>query len=178
MKWLTGVLLLGAALATGCSGSGGTPSGALSTGSSTAASLTASASGTASTTASPSNDPAKAEFIATANAICAAMNTATAKLGRPPDDPQRLATYLEKNATIVDKTLDQLRQLTPPAADAAVVGSIWQQVERFNRLTESAVTALRSDNQERGATLLQQAEESADRANAASNAYGLTSCGT
>ena len=119
----------------------------------------------------------KAEYIATANAICGVMNDAVDALPDPADTAEAAITY-EEAARIVSDTLEQLRALPPPPGDEESLDAIWVKVDELLEGYARFVAALRDDDQVLAQQISQDVEVTQNAANDASNAYGLTVCGS
>jgi hypothetical protein len=120
----------------------------------------------------------KASYVARANAICKTMNTQIAALGSPPSDPMAQAELNDKAITITTETLRKLRALPVPPGDAAALVAVYAKVDVVLADASRLSNALRSNDHvaaQRGQTKL---AADSDAANAASNAYGLTVCGS
>jgi hypothetical protein len=116
---------------------------------------------------------ARWEFVATANQICDdALAAALAELGAPPTDEAGLARYVTDMLARSQAIFVQLRALTPPPGDEALVDGIFDQQEDLlarlraifegGRVTDEAAMAE-----------IEPIEQAAD---AALRDYGLASC--
>jgi hypothetical protein len=128
--------------------------------------------------ASRTASPAKAAYVAQANAICTVMNDKTAALPNPGNDPQQQATVTSETVAITSDALRQLRTLPPPAGDAATLDAIFAKVEVVLADGTKLAAALRAGDQAGSQTLVATLQADTSAANNAANAYGLTVCGS
>lgn len=134
----------------------------------------------------PSADPSsttvasttKAQFIVRANAICRTMNARIAAIGDAGNDPIKIADESDQTAVITAAALRRLRALPAPPGDAAELNAIYAKVDKI--LTDAAKlsTALRAQDRLAAQLAANQLSADSDAANNASNAYGLTVCGS
>jgi hypothetical protein len=136
--------------------------------------------GTTSSGSSPSGAVApltKAVYIAKANAICATMNARTKALGRPGPDIAAAVRASDKSGVIAAQALRQLRALPAPPTEAAALERIYSKVDAVIADYPSLSAALRTGRRAAIQSAATQLGADGKAANAASNAYGLTSCG-
>jgi hypothetical protein len=127
-------------------------------------------------TVPPAADPAAAarwQFVATANQICdEALADAVAGLGTMPTDQAGITRYLTDMLSRSQAMIDQLRALTPPPGDEALVdGILDQQDDLLARLRAVLETGRITD--EAAMAEVRPIEQAAD---AALRDYGLTAC--
>lgn len=122
--------------------------------------------------------PAKAAYVAQANAICQVMNDKTQALGDPGTDPLKEAMIFEQGVAITGAALGQLRALVPPPGDAVMVQAIFAKVELVLADAAQESVALRAGDQAKAQTIMTKLNADSTAANDASNAYGLTVCGS
>jgi hypothetical protein len=128
------------------------------------------------TTAAPSIS--RTEYTKQANAACQTMNDRTKAQGEPGDTPAELAAYVEAGGVIVTDTLGQLRALPMPSGEEAALGAIYDKVDVLLSDMNQLAAALRAGDQRKATALASQLEKDQKAANDASNAYGLTICGS
>lgn len=128
------------------------------------------------TTAAPSIS--RTDYMTQANAACQTMNDRTKAQGEPGDSPAELAAYVEAGSVIVTETLGQLRALPTPSGEEAALGAIYDKVEVLRSDMDQLAAALRAGDQRQATAVAGQLEKDQKAANDASNAYGLTVCGS
>lgn len=119
--------------------------------------------------------PAKAEWIASADAICADMFE---ELDRIPE-PQTPAESYElagRTIEIQREALAELRALTPPRGDETAVEEILDAHEALIDWGEEMLEALEAGDQEETFELHADAERLADEADRLAGSYGLREC--
>jgi len=121
---------------------------------------------------------AKSRYVAQANALCQTMNTKVSAVPDPGSDPTAMATALSQVEWITAATVVKLRALPPAPGDAATVAAIYAKVDVFLADMTAEINALRAGNQSLAQSLDTKLNTDGDAANAASNAYGLTVCGS
>jgi hypothetical protein len=145
---------------------------------------------TATTPAAPAGDPEKAAYVAKADAVCAAGNTAARKLNARADKVIRgqqedetallkaLAPILRDGQKIQTRALKQFKAIPPPAADRAVVSRYWdvldQQVDLLVQMTDAASAG----DVEAYKRITARTSTLRDQAIAMAKAYGFTECGS
>ncbi len=120
----------------------------------------------------------KDAYVTAANAICRSMNTRVTALGAPPSDPKQEAEFNDQTGLITADGLRQLRELHPPAGDAATVAAIYTKVDVVLRDGERVSAQLRTGDQAGVQAAQTQLESDLQAANDAALAYGLTICGS
>ena len=120
----------------------------------------------------------KASYIEQANAICTGMNDAVDAMGDPPDDnPATMVQYLDRWVAILNDTLGDLRALPAPTGDEATLRAVYTKVDTLLADGIALGDAIKAGNSDLFDQLNAKLSASADTANAASLAYGLTVCG-
>ena len=143
-----------------CGGSGAEPAaGAIGTTTTTAKALT------------------RAAYVQQANAICQVMNDKVTALGDPGEDLAKTIDLLGQMRVITADTLTRLRALPIPTGQAAALKAIYAKVDTALADVDPLIAALRSGSPT-AETLMNRLDASQNAANAASNAYGLTVCGS
>jgi hypothetical protein len=165
---LTGVLVLGAA----CSSSGSSTTGA----SPSSTATTAPAPSTSTSTTFPASP--RARYLAAGNAICDTMNQRVGTLPAPGNDRVKAAKNAADTAAIVADALRKLRALPVPPGEQAAVRSIYAKVDRVLHDSSRLATAIRANDQTAAKAAETDLQADSLAANAASNAYGLTVCGS
>lgn len=154
---------------------------------------TAGCGGSSSTTATQTvtvghtQELSKAEWIAKADAICAATKGETAPLKaeadalqEAPDNAstyQKLAEILKAGTASIPKETAALRALEPPAGDREILQKMIGTVEANATLGDSMADALESSDLERFEALNEQAQENTTKAKGLAQGYGLKICG-
>jgi hypothetical protein len=133
---------------------------------------------TAPTTTTTKPAITKAAYVTQANAICKVMNDKTAALADPGEDLAKMAVMFEQSKQLVVDALVQLRALRTPAGQAAAIEAIWTKVDKLVVDIDQAVAALKAGDLDKFTALATQLDKDTAAANAASNAYGLTVCGS
>jgi hypothetical protein len=121
---------------------------------------------------------AKAAYIAKANAICQTMVDKTSALPDPGTDPVAKANVDQQGSAITATALRQLRALPTPPGDAAKIRAIYAKIDVLLSDVSAEIAALRAGNQAQAQTLEARINDDTAASNAASNAYGLTVCGS
>ena len=165
-----------------CGGSGGEPAaGAIGTTPTTAATTTSSQPTTTTTAAPTTTTTAKAltrtAYVQQANAICQVMNDKMTALGDPGEALAKTIDLLGQMRAITADTLTKLRALPIPTGLAAALKAIYAKVDTVLADVDPLIAALRSGSPT-AETLMNRLDASQNAANAASNAYGLTVCGS
>jgi hypothetical protein len=147
------VLALGCVLLVGCGSSG-------------------SKSGSGSSTTTP--ELTKAEFTQQADAICKryddALSTASKALGSNPSSARQGDFLLNQAVPNLKKQVDELRALHPPAADAATIKTM---LDDLATGVDDLATAVKVNPTK----ALQQQPAGLAKASAAATAYGFKNCG-
>ncbi len=133
----------------------------------------------------------KAQFIAAADRICARgsaavdayqgkVNAASAAEQASDTAAHRdaLASALQSAAAPAGPVLDQLRALTPPAADRAVVAQYLADVARQTGLLGQLATAVRNDDGTAATTVSQQIATGKTAFERLAQGYGFKVCGS
>lgn len=120
----------------------------------------------------------RTEYTEQANAACQTMNDRTKAQGEPGDTPAEVAAYVEAGGVIVTETLAQLRALPMPSGEEAALRAIYDKVDVLLSDINQLAAALRAGDQRKATALASQLETDQKAANDASNAYGLTICGS
>jgi hypothetical protein len=136
-------------------------------------------SNTSATSSSPTAAPlTKAEYLARANAICRTMHSRIDRIGNPGNNQFKMASATDQTAEITAAALDQLRALPAPSGDAAVLKDIYGRIDKVLDDAAKFSAALRTQDQDAMQKANSRLAADADAANAASNAYGETVCGS
>ncbi len=120
----------------------------------------------------------KAAYITQANAICKVMNAKTDAIPDPGEDLAKLVAGFEQSKQITADTLAQLRALPVPVGQEAALTAIWAKIDKIFPQIDQAIAALKAGDLDTFSTIGAQIDKDTDAANAASNAYGLTVCGS
>jgi hypothetical protein len=135
--------------------------------------------------------PTKAQFIAKADAICAAGNgshadaeqkkiDAAVRADQTNDTPaarDAVATGLEAEVAIANPLLDRLRALTPPTADRVVVSRYLAVMASQINLVDQLSTAIAGDDAATVTTVSQQVTDGKANLNGLAQGYGFKVCG-
>jgi hypothetical protein len=129
----------------------------------------------------------KAEWIAKADAICAATKEETAPLKaeanalkEAPENAstyQKLAEVLKAGTASIPKETAALRALEPPSGDQEIIQKMIGTVEANATLGDSMADALENSDLERFEALNEQAKENTTKAKGLAQGYGLKVCG-
>jgi hypothetical protein len=132
----------------------------------------------ATTTTSAPATITRADFIRQANAICQVMNDKVHAVPDPGSDPDKVADALQLDIAVTSDAFQQLQGLPMPAGDERVIEDIYSKINLL--LSDGADLSASVRNRDRAKVLTLQATVKADTtaANNASNAYGLTVCGS
>jgi hypothetical protein len=120
----------------------------------------------------------KARYIARANAICTVMNRKTRAVADPGADPVKTAAALDQLNSIIGNGLTQLRALPVPEGEGSKLVAVYAKVDALRRGMRTYATALRSHDRLAAAAAAKRLDPLGNAANAASNKYGLTVCGS
>lgn len=123
-------------------------------------------------------EPTKAEYLTKANAICRAMNTQLAQIPPPGNDPVQAASSADRAIAITKPVLRALRALAAPTGDAQALAAIYQKVDVLVADYAAFSGAAHAGNLPALGPAGAQIDADSRVANAASNAYGMTVCGT
>jgi hypothetical protein len=115
----------------------------------------------------------KAAYVARANGLCRVMNARVAALGKTVN-----ARMIASTAAIDAATLRQLRALPAPQGKSSALAAIYEKVDNVVKDLTQWLTALRTGNQAAAQRAANKVQADGDAANSASNAYGLTVCGS
>jgi hypothetical protein len=132
----------------------------------------------ATTTTSVAATITRADFIKQANAICQVMNDKVHAVPDPGSDPDKVADALQLDIAVTSDAFQQLQSLPMPAGDESVIEDIYSKINVL--LSDGADLTASVRNRDRAKVITLQATVKADTtaANNASNAYGLTVCGS
>lgn len=120
----------------------------------------------------------KAAYIAEANRICQTMNERIQALPNPGNDPIKLADVSDRAQAITRSTVQRLRALAVPPGQGAKIAAIYAKVDVLANLAAQYSAALRARDEAVARSVGARLDAAQARANAASNAYGLTVCGS
>ena len=126
----------------------------------------------------PTTTITKSDFVAQANAVCQVMNDKIKAMTVPKNDALKSAAYFDESAAVVQDTLDHLRALPVPAGDDTTVQSIYSKVDALLVDVAKFSAALRAGDKPAVDALAVTVKADQTAANEASNAYGLTVCGS
>ena len=141
-----------------------------------AISLTACGGGSSSSSTTAPFVVTKAEYIARANTVCEGMNARVASIS--DGDPFASAEGVEQVKQIVSTTREELRTIPMPPGDEATLQDIYSKVDVPIRDYAELADAMRSGDSSRTYEINAQGHRDQKAANDASNAYGLTVCGS
>jgi hypothetical protein len=128
------------------------------------------------TTAGASAQVTKPQYIAKADALCAAADAKVSKLGALVPAPRAVAIG-GKILTIDRAALAALRALTPPASERAAVARLLRLADvAINTGIAGVVSAARSGSAPAFAAAVRRAQMLVDRAHAAARSFGLYAC--
>ena len=119
----------------------------------------------------------RAAYVQQANAICQVRNDKVAALGDPGEDVAKTIDMLGQMRAITSDTLVKLRALPIPTGQQAALKAIYAKVDNVLADVDPMIAALRSASPTTD-TLMNRLDADQNAANAASNAYGLTVCGS
>jgi hypothetical protein len=118
----------------------------------------------------------KADYIARANTVCLGMNARVASVS--DGDPFASADGVEQVKQIVSTTREELRTIPIPPGDEATLQDIYSKVDVLIRDYAELAEAMRSGDSSRTDEISAKGHRDQKAANDASNAYGLTVCGS
>ena len=127
------------------------------------------------TAAACSGGPSKEEFIAEADAICAAAEERARDL-EPPTDEAGFVDFASKLAGISEQSLADLRELEPPDGDEEAVEELFGTIDDANDALVNAIEKRSSG--ENPAADYQEALEFSEDASDLAQDYGFDRCGT
>ena len=175
------VVFAGCLALSACGGSKGqSAAGVIATTPSTAATTTSSQPTTTTvppTTTTAAKPLTRAAYVQQANAICQVMNDKVAALGDPGEDVAKAIDMLGQMRAITSDTLVKLRALPIPTGQQAALKPIYAKVDAVLADVDPVIAAIRSGSPTIQ-TLMNRLDADQNAANAASNAYGLTVCGS
>ena len=126
--------------------------------------------------------PSKAEYLNTANALCAEMNSGAIALSKDyaakSDTPANEAGALRANADLIESTITKLEALPRPAGDETVLATAFAKASQLPSAARDLATAVEQGDQAQIAALQASGDQAQTSANDAANAYGLTTCGS
>ena len=120
----------------------------------------------------------RAAYLAAGNALCTTMNAKVAKLANPGSSAAKEAAVTDQAAKIFADTFNKVRKLPTPPGDEATVRALYAKIDAMLADAPSLSAALRANDQAAGQRAQVQLQKDTELANAASNAYGLTVCGS
>jgi hypothetical protein len=130
----------------------------------------------------------KADYITQADRICSAAKPETTALqgqfsqiqNSPPSasKDQKEASLWDATVKHLSGTYDQLRALTPPPQDTAVIKSYLDSAKQVIDLVGQLATATRTSNASQAKTLLAQTQAAASRGKGIAQGYGFKVCGS
>lgn len=143
---------------------------------------TATSTTTAAVTTTTAAATTKAEFITAGNAICKDMNTKSAAItaalpGGKPTTNEDYAKLFTENGDLIATTLEQLKALPQPSGDAETLEAVYADVEALIGWSRKGAAAYRSGDATTAQAARSEGSAVQNKANASSNAYGLTECG-
>ena len=110
--------------------------------------------------------------------VAATLNDRNKALGDPGNDPAKLIASLQQMAAVTSDALARLRALPTPPGDGPALSAIFGKVDLLLTHVNGTVSALRAGDQKSAAALVEGLDADQNAANGASNAYGLTVCGS
>jgi hypothetical protein len=130
----------------------------------------------AATTASAGTQLTKPQYIAKADALCAAAGAKVSKLG-PLVPASRSVAVGGKVLSIDRAALAALRGLTPPVSERTAVARLLKLADAaINTGIAGVVSAAKSGSAPVFATAVRRAQTLVDRAHAAARSFGLRAC--
>lgn len=118
----------------------------------------------------------KEEFITQADAICAAAEEEIADLERPTN-PDQIDDFVERARELTENTLEQLRELEPPEADAEELERMLDAIQRaVDQLPDLAEAAKTNDTQAI-ADASREVQEATETSREIASEYGFEKCG-
>jgi len=120
----------------------------------------------------------KADYITQANALCQTMNDGVKSIPDPGSDPTKVADAIDQTVEITTDTLAKLRALPLPAGDEATLQAIFAKVDALISDYHQVSAALGAGDKPTATQLNETGKADQKAANDASNAYGLTVCGS
>lgn len=135
-----------------------------------------------STTSKPAEREAldKDQFLAEANAVCAAMNSRHhISLTRYPNGPEtidEIVLVLAKTVDVVEDALEDLREIPPPAVDDQHVTGMYTKLDRLIALTQDMAAAAYRKDVAAVEDLERRSDELSLQLSAEFDAYGLVAC--
>jgi hypothetical protein len=137
---------------------------------------------------STASGPTRAQFIASANAVCAAAHSQTASLitkvkssgasALLGGDTKSLAGLVAQLHDAAASNLAKLRALPQPAGDHAAIAGFMKPLSNVVNDIGQAATDLSKGEALNAFALIQQAQPEAAKVTTAANAYGAKKCGT
>lgn len=119
----------------------------------------------------------KDEWIAGADAVCAALAEELQAVPEP-QTPEETGESGRQVFEIASRRLGELRDLPPPAADAAAIDEMLVAFEEVVMLGRELTEAIAAGDEEAAAELFPQLEDRSREAEERAAAYGLEVCGT
>jgi hypothetical protein len=168
-QWISfGLVSLVVVLAAACGSSSNTDTAAGSGGTEAATSLTA-------------GGGSKADFIAQADAICTDTAKKTAALAIDLNaantvDVAKQADAIDQGVVISQQALDQLKALTPPAGDDAVVAAFWSGIDQQITSEKQVAADVRANDLQGAQSVTAQVKAAGQQSNAQMASYGFVAC--
>ncbi len=122
--------------------------------------------------------PTKAQYIQQANAICKEMNDALDAIADPGSDPGKYADAIDEVHDVIYETATKLRDVPMPTGEEDALLAIYSKVDIITRDLANLGAAVRAADVEKINRIEATLGADQDAANDASNAYGLTVCGS
>ena len=120
----------------------------------------------------------RADYVNQANAICQTMNERIEALGEPGEDPAELVEMFGQSGVIMSDVLAKLRALPMPVGEESALAAVYAKVDVLRADLDQLIAAIQAGDEHKAIAMATKLEKDQKAANDASNAYGLTVCGS
>ena len=122
-------------------------------------------------------DPlSKEEFIAQADAICAEAEEEIADMERPTN-PDQIDSFVQQARELTENTLEQLRELDPPEADAEQLEQMLDAIQRAVDQLLALAEAAKTNDTQAIADASREVQEATETSREIASEYGFEKCG-
>ena len=122
-------------------------------------------------------DPlSKEEFIAQADAICAEAEEEIADMERPTN-PDQIDGFVRQARELTENTLEQLRELDPPEADAEKLEQMLDAIQRAVDQLPALAEAAKTNDTQAIAEASRAVQEATETSREIASEYGFEKCG-
>lgn len=127
--------------------------------------------------ASCGGDPlTKEDFLAQADAICAEAEERIEDLERPTN-PEQIDGFVQQARELTENTLERLRELEPPEADADQIERMLDAIQRAVDQLPALAEAAKTNDTQAIADASREVQEATETSREIASEYGFEKCG-